>query len=225
MRSLIHEMDFEKPLRAGQLQYERNGQPTGTVESWRLTAAVDDYRFLRVDLDARGAASGLTYLYHLVLSPDGRPERLKYRVYGPDREVIGDLLFTGEALVSSREVDGRRFEEERSFGSGCLFWFPSVVALALAAGSAGSDGGDRAAVLLHQAADFGLQTVTVRLKVGEEEDLVREGRNVPTWPYSIRWPGEERTVWLDRQGWPMKMIRGDGLAAVEKVYIDYRQAA
>ncbi len=73
MRFIIHQLPYERPIVAGQLRYERDGAPTGAVEQYRLTAAVDGYRFLRVDLDARTAPSGRSTLYHLTLNPDGQP--------------------------------------------------------------------------------------------------------------------------------------------------------
>ena len=71
MRFIIHELPYERPLLAGRLRYERDGQPTGAIEFWRLTDAVDGYRFLRVDLDARDAASGRSWLYHATLDAAG----------------------------------------------------------------------------------------------------------------------------------------------------------
>ena len=76
MRFIIHELPYERPLLSGRLRYERDGVPSGAVESWRLTAAVDGYRFLRVDVDAREAPSGRSWLYHLTLNPAGLPDRV-----------------------------------------------------------------------------------------------------------------------------------------------------
>ena len=92
MRFIIHELPYEKPVAAGRFRYEQNSQATGAVEHWRLTTAVDDYHFVRVDLDARAATSGHTYLYHLVLNPAGRPERLHYRFWTTGVEVTGNIL-------------------------------------------------------------------------------------------------------------------------------------
>ena len=41
MRFIIHELPYERPLRAGRLRYERDGRPTGAVEPGRLSEAAD----------------------------------------------------------------------------------------------------------------------------------------------------------------------------------------
>lgn len=98
MRFIIHEMPYERPLLAGRLRYERDGVPTGAVELWRITNAVDGYRFLRVDLDAREAESGRSSLYHVTLNPAGRPEQLKFRLWGNGPEVSGSLVWNQARL-------------------------------------------------------------------------------------------------------------------------------
>ena len=81
MRFSIHELPYETPLAAGQWRYEQDGEPTGAVEAWRLTAAQDGWSIWRVELDARAAASGRSTLYHLLLDADGRPAQLRYRLW------------------------------------------------------------------------------------------------------------------------------------------------
>ena len=69
-----------------------NNQPTGAVEEWRLSDAVDGYRFLRVDLDARNAPSGRSYLYHLTMDKLGNLVQLKFRLWTEGSEIIGSVL-------------------------------------------------------------------------------------------------------------------------------------
>ncbi len=106
MRFIIRELPYERPLLAGRLRYERDGVPTGAVESWRLTQALDDYRFLRVDLDAREAPSGRSSLFHVTLNPAGRPEQIKYRLWGNGPEVSGTAVWEGNEVIAARRVDG-----------------------------------------------------------------------------------------------------------------------
>ena len=131
MRFIIHELPYERPLLAGRLRYERDGRPTGAVESWRLSDAAEGYRFLRVDLDARAAQSGHSWLYHVTLGPDGRPEQVKARFWAAGREVTTTLNVEGDEWLATRQVDGVAFED---LAHGRAFWFPAAAGLALLRG-------------------------------------------------------------------------------------------
>ena len=99
MRFIIQEQPREKILASGRYRFEQNGVPTGAVESWRLTAVADTYRFLRVDLDAREAASGHSYLYHAVVNAEERIERLKYRFWSDALTIVGDVVLEETAVT------------------------------------------------------------------------------------------------------------------------------
>jgi hypothetical protein len=220
MRSLIHELPYEQPLAAGLLRYERDGRATGAVEHWQLTAAVEGYRFLRVDLDARDAASGESTLFHLTLNPGGRPERLRFRFFGPGCDVNGHLLFDEGRLTLSRVVNRVRHEEEMALLPGYAFWFPSTIGLGLLAGNV-DQAAPLTAVTLHKATHYGLHATEVTFRHGEAGTL-RVGRDeLPVRLLDIRWQAQQRLLWLDEAGWPLKMKRGDGLTAVETRYIRY----
>lgn len=234
MRFLIQEQSYERPIASGRLRYQRDGAATGAYEDWRLTAAVSGYRFLRVDLDARQAESGDSYLYHLVLDPDGRLERLSYRFWSGTRQLSGTVLPQGGTLIASREIDGRRYEDVSDWSAQTGFWFPSSVGLGLLAHHTGE-----AQAAPHQAVPavtlttvvggswppaeqlFKLQATQVRLEIGPDEPLVIMGKTVDVRPLSIQWGGRRRTVWLDGYDWPLKMERDDGLTAVETRYVRY----
>lgn len=229
MRFIVKEQRYEKPIAAGLLRYERDGRTTGAVEHWRLTQAVEGYEILRVDLDARAAASGRSSLFHLVRQGNGRPERLNYRFWGDGLEIRGTLLFAGTHVTATRTVNGETFTEETALPAGYGFWFPSSVGLGLLAGfgggtatsvnsvqavTLGSVSGDRYSV-------FGLQVVEVALTEGEWTELEIARRMVAARPLTIRWQDEARLIWLDEHEWPVMMQRGDGLTAVETHYIWY----
>jgi hypothetical protein len=234
MRFIIRELPYEKPLAAGQMRYEINGRATGAVEKWRLTAAASGYRFLRVDLDARDAQSGDSYLYHLVLNDSGQPERLSYRFWGQALQVTGNVLLELGNLTSTRQVNGTRYEEMVEFAASCGFWFPSTIGLGLLGkcirgGRLPNEGTTRAVTLnsrfnelsLVKAEAFALQATEVKLELGIGEELVVMGREVTTRPLTMCWQDQERTVWLDESNWPLKMVRGDGLSSVETRLIRY----
>ncbi|MBX3060478.1 MAG: hypothetical protein KF770_28810 [Anaerolineae bacterium] len=214
MRFIVHEQPYEKPIAAGQLRYERDGRATGAIESWRLTRAVDGYEILRVDLDAREAESGHSYLYHLVRREDKTPERLSYRFWGNDLMVEGTLLLEDTVATNTRTVNGQTITEEADLTPGYGFWFPSSVGLGLLAGFAGgtavtleSVSSERLAVNGNRLSVFGLQVVAVAVS-GER-------------PLTIRWLENERRIWLDEHGWVVKMSRDGGLTAVETRSIWY----
>lgn len=228
MRFIIREQPFERVLAAGKLQYEQAGRPTGAVERWRLTTAASGYRFLRVDLDAREAASGHTYLYHLLMNENGRAERLQYRFWGSGLQIKGNVLLEEKSVTVSRETNGQHFEEEVELPAAYGFWFPSAVGLGLLADLA-SAGQPETAVTLHATIDpqtaaevLALQQTAVSLVPGNEEQLTVMGQPVAVRSVTIRWDEQERTLWLDEHNWPLKMRRDDGLTAVETRYIRYR---
>jgi hypothetical protein len=243
MRFIIRELSYETPVASGQLRYERNGEPSGAVESWRLTSAVSGYRFLRVDLDAREAPSGRSTLYHLVLNESGRPERLTYRYWDSavtdgGTKIMGNVLLEEEVLTATREVNGIRYEDSVEFQAGCGFWFPSAVGLGLLANCAqggvpsagGTSDGTTMAVTLESPRDdqdveaecaFALFRTEVDLSTGATEQLEVMGRSLLANPLNICWQDQERTIWLDEYNWPIKMRRDDGLTAVETRYIRY----
>lgn len=234
MRFLIQEQSYERPIASGRLQYQQDGAATGAYEDWRLTTAVSGYRFLRVDLDARQAESGHSYLYHLVLDPDDRLERLSYRFWSAARQVSGTVLPQDGTLIASRDIDGRRYEDVSDWPAQSGFWFPSAVGLGLLAQYARNEQSTAQevipAVTLITTVDgswppvaqlFALHGTEVGLAKGPEEPLAMMGETVAVSPLSIQWEGQQRTIWLDGHDWPLKMRRADGLTAVESRYVRY----
>lgn len=212
MRFLIHEQPYERPLLAGQLRYYDDDRPTGVVESWRLTNAVDGYRFLRVDLDGRDAPSGRSYLYHLVINPIGRPEQLKYRLWSSGLNVSGVVLWEEDRLTAAREVNGQRFEET---AMGNAFWFPSGAGLAQLIWSSGETGG----VTLRSATEdpamvMSMFETEVTVELGTPETLTIDDEILPVRPLTVFWDGNQRIVWIDTDGRPLRLWRTDGMTAV-----------
>lgn len=126
MRFLIHEQPYEKPLAAGAYRYERDGQPTGAVELWRLTQATEGFVVLRVDVDER-PLNGRSTLYHFLQQENGRPERLNYRQWDGTTRIEGKLLFNETSVIGTRTVNGATFEEDVALAAGYSFWFSSAV--------------------------------------------------------------------------------------------------
>lgn len=219
MRFIIHEQPYERPLLAGRLRYERDGRPTGAVESWRLTNAVDGYRFLRVDLDARDAPSGRSYLFHLTLGPADQPEQLKYRFWGDGLEVSGMVLWDGDALVATRRVNGEGYEDETR---GAAFWFPAGAGLALLRYHDGaSDGVTLQTDTSDPAQALALVETPVTVALGEAGMEAISGESLPVRVLSVAWGEQRRVVWIDAEGRPLRLEREDGLAAVAERLVRY----
>lgn len=217
MRFIIHEMAYERPLTAGKWRYELDGQATGAVEEWRLSEALDGYRFLRVDLDARFAASGRSTIYHLTMDEKGLPVQLKYRFWISGLEIIGSVLLEQDAVLVTRETTKGRKEEIVDVPEGYAFWFPSTAGLSLLANAAGSS--DQAAVTLRSATENpALQMGPVRTLVSVQEaaavNLEVMGTQRAARPLTIMWADQQRRLWVDDNGWPLRMVRDDGLTAV-----------
>lgn len=255
MRFLVPEQPYERPLASGQLRYEQDGQPTGAVESWRWSAAATDagqgtpgYRILRVDLDARAAPSGHSYLYNLVQRENGRFEQLKYRFWANGVQLKGNVLLEDEAIMATREVNEVYVSEETAVLPGYCFWFPSSVGLGLLAdeGQRTDDGGENSlpvprSSVLHPVSTVTLQApasgdrltadppwpfeliqVDVSRRWGQPETIIVAGEEVGIRPLTLQWATQQRTVWLDQSGLVLKMERGDGLTAVATRCIHYQ---
>lgn len=222
MRFIIHELEYEKPVAAGRLRYQQDGEPTGAVEAWRLTAAVDGYQFLRVDLDARDAASGRSYLFHMVLNPEGQPEQLKYRVFDTGLLVSGAIVWEPSDLAGTRTVNDETFQEVVDRGA---FWFPSALGLWTLPAQLESDlslDAQPGATLQSQADDV---NETFRLYATPVRITWRPGSNDPgrlTESYlRVSWDSEVRELWLDSEGYPVRLKRPDGLESVTTQLVVY----
>lgn len=132
MRFLLREQPYEKPLAAGKLIYERDGRPLGRIESWRLSHALDGYRFLRADVDER-ESSGRTFLFHVLINPIGQVENLRYRYFEAGSRAQGQILRDGQTITNTCEVNGVRFEEETVAADDSLVWYPTLSGLILLA--------------------------------------------------------------------------------------------
>ncbi|MEZ4517027.1 MAG: hypothetical protein R3C44_09390 [Chloroflexota bacterium] len=222
MRFIIHQQRYEKPIAAGQLRYERDGQPTGAVEQFRMTAAVDGYRFLRVDLDAQQAPSRRSTLYHMTLNPDGRPEQLKYRFWGDGLEISGTVVWETEQLTALRTVNGTDYEEESNASA---FWFPSAAGLSLLRPLAGADEPTSAVTLNQDTAvpeqAMALYRTEVSVQENEPYTFFVTGESYDACGYEIRWDEQARRVWLHENGWPLKVWRDDGLSAISTQLVIY----
>lgn len=218
MRMLIRELPYERPLVAGQYHYQRDGTPTGTVESWRLSAAADGYRFLRVDLNAEVGEGGDSTLYHLVLNEAGEPERLSFRHFRRGRQLRGTLLFEGPYITLTRQKGDDRHEVTLERPPGARFWFPATAALGLVAYP-----GTGPALTLNKADAFNLWPTHLEVSEGPAEALQVMGKTTMARPLTVAWAGERRLVWCDHEPWPLRMER-EGLVAVEKRRLHYGAA-
>jgi hypothetical protein len=229
MRFIIHEQPYEKPIMAGEYRYEWDGQPTGAVETWRLTAAAEGYQFLRVDLDARAAASGHTYLYHALVNAAGQVERLKFRFWteaSGGLQVAGDIVLEETAVSSTRTINGKASDQVIHLPKGYRFWFPSVVGLHFA-GWRGNE--PKTAVTLNSKVGdentLAVQVVDFEyfMMITDFMEMTAAGKVYKYTPCKLSWgDGNWRIIQRDwENGWPLGMMRDDGLTAVVSRCIRY----
>jgi len=222
MRFIIREQEYETLLAAGKYLFQRPEGPTGAVEYWRLTEAIDGYSFLRVDVDDR-EGSGSSTLYHVTIDPDGKIARLKFRYYGSDKDVMGDLLVEGDLAILNLQIDGLpRTEQHASSGSGGLIWFPSVIGLGLLARSA-KDHESVPSIVLDGEQEFVLKSVDVHLLWKTEVPMVVARESLLVRPCLIRWLDQKRTIWFDNHNLPVKMARNSELIALEHHFVRHMQ--
>ncbi|MEZ4644010.1 MAG: hypothetical protein R3E31_14985 [Chloroflexota bacterium] len=219
MRFIVREQPFEKPFAAGELRYLRDGQPTGAVEKWRVTTA-NGYQFLRVDLDARAAPSGHSYLYHALLNGNGRFERLKFRFWGDVNgnrlQVSGDIVFEETAITAYRTVNGSTYEQVLPVPDANHFWFPACLGLQYLGESCGTAVGlhtvNGQPLLVNSNGSEAFALFVVEMQATQQEDGAT----------CYHWHEQRRTVWRNAAGWVVKMERGDGLTAVAVRTIQYQ---
>lgn len=225
MRFIIHELPYERPIAAGRLVYQQDGRPTGAVESWRLSDAVDGYRFLRVDLDAQQATSGQSTLYHLTLNAAGKPEQLKYRFWKQGVTASGVVLWEDGSLLVRQQVNNVQHEEVDEQNDAALFWFSATTGLALLVWSI-PEVQEATAVLLRPdltdpaGTSLLLPTHVTVSRQGRETFAVM-GLEISAEVLFIAWEDQQRTLWLNEHGWPLKMERDDGLTAVSTQLVEY----
>lgn len=226
MRFIIHELAYEVPLASGSWRYFQNERPTGAVEKWRLTDAADGYRFLRVDLDARSATSGRSYLYHLTLDQFGRPIQLKFRFWDSSLEIIGTVLLETDAVIVTREIREQRFEDVLPISGEYVFWYPASLGLGLLAGV--EAGKKLTGISLHTQAQSAETQMSpfiteMNLKRGICKELNIMDELKLACPLTISWSGQERTLWVDKDNWPLRMERPGGLSAHETKIFHYQR--
>ena len=223
MRFIIHEQLTETLLAAGAYRYAQDGRPTGAVESWRLTRVAPGYQALRVDLDARDAPSGHSYLYHYVRQSNGRPARLTYRFWNQaaaaaSLKVEGKLIFSETDVVGTHVVNGRSHEIQFDLPPGYVAWFPSVAGLGLAAAAPGQQTGLTLQNEVGGADALRPQVVSFHTQhLADSAEVAIGRRTVPAISVRITWNAHQRLVACDAHGWPVTMqpvtpIRTAGLS-------------
>jgi hypothetical protein len=220
VRFLIREQEYEVPLAGGRFEYPA----TGAVETWRLTAA-EEFRVLRVDLDARSAEPATSTLFHVLLTSDWQPERLTYRQFGAEGSFGGTVIVQGGRFLHSRDapaVGPAGDIEEVDFGLvGELprLWFPSALGRCLAvAGKDVPDAGqavNSAALLPAEGGrGFTLAWHTLRLTTLAREEIVVGRRRLPAAPISVEGGTGRWTIWLDSWRLPLRVdVSGEVVAA------------
>ena len=217
MRFLVREQSYETPIASGRLRYSLADVPTGVLENWRLTNAIDGYRILRIDVDGRNSLSGDSYLYHLLMDPAGQPERLTYRFWGgTGHKVEGNLFFEADQIICSRTINGERAKDMALVRpEPLLWWFPAAASMSTFGQLSSAE---YSGMYLDENADLVLQALPVKVELGPIEELKVMNRVVQTQIRTVCWADQKRTIWFDDHNWPIKM-QNDQLAAAEIRYV------
>lgn len=228
MRFIVREQGYETPIMAGKYRYEKAGQPTGAIETWRLTQATPGYQVLRVDLDGR-LSSGHTSLFHLVQQENGQPERLNYRFWNDDFTIEGTLIFSDSDISGRRTVNGQTIEENIATNAETPFWFPSTVGLGKLVQQINGDQLITTATLDSQPATtttLQLRSVALKSESGTATAVSFGNQTRTAVAWQLSWNGGWRKVTIDQQtNWPLSMKRDDGLTAVATQLIQYGSSA
>lgn len=221
MRFIIREQEYERLIAAGRLIYRASGKETGTVERWRLTQAIDGFWVMRVDLDQRETTVASSTLFHLLLDPRRRPERLKLRHFSQDVDDEVDVLIENGSLTVRRTYDGQSAEDEMSLPPGFGLLMPAVVGLALFVdGSQGQRSVE--AIALDESNNFVPCLKSLDLMSLPEEELTVTGQRIAVRPYLIRGSGIDVKLWIDDRGLPVRLNDSDGRQVIEDRYVRHR---
>ena len=218
MRFIIREQDYEKLVAAGQLPYLSAGVETGAVESYRLTQAVEGFSVMRIDLDRRGTTEASSTLFHLLLDPGGRPERLKLRCFSRTGSLEADVLVEDESFSVSRTSGEDVFQNEMQRPRGYGLLLPTAVGLGLFVhgNPAGRSAG---AIMLDETRRYAPVRTSVEIDPQDEEVMTVTGQIVVVRSYLIRQNGAKCKIWLDDHGLPVRLDDEDGSLAVERRYV------
>ena len=74
----------------------------------------------------------------MTLNPAGRPEQIKYRLWGNGPEVSGAAVSEKKEVIAARRVDDVAYED---VACGEAFWFPAGAGAGLVAGYCGETRG------------------------------------------------------------------------------------
>jgi len=121
MRRLHPISEHEQTVAQGAYAYRQAGEHAGAGEEWELTRLPDGGHIYRVEA---GDGEGL---WHLMLAPDGRPDRLQLRLHDDAgrRFDATYTFFDTEVLVSGGQVGRRPEKDVTELPAGySLLWLP-----------------------------------------------------------------------------------------------------
>jgi hypothetical protein len=225
----MREMEYEKPVASGNLRFERNGEATGLVEAWKFTKALDGYSFLRIDVDSNSPSNQKITLVHVLLNRQMNIERLKFRYFGTQFDVDGDVQFDRNLLTLNRLISDKdkrtkkRIVEEFPFDPDSVFIFPTITSLALITLAVPEDG-QRAYVTLDKDVHFSSQSGIAQVNWGKKEDMEVSRQKVAVRPCSISWETGQARLWLDELNWPVRVSLPDDVLAADVAYWRYQPA-
>ena len=225
MRFLVSEKAYETPIASGRLRYERDGVPTGALETWRLTQTTHGDQILRVDFDLR-AVDGRSFLYHWVMTEAMEPQRLVYRyLHDAGGELSGNVLFTDGSILNSRKLDEAHFEDELSNRP---ILFPTAIGAGVVARAVRRGSAEIGALDMHGNDSDLLKLIVVNAQVRPQRTrdfkIVRVGRATHrATTVTLSWEAQSYKLWLDlKHKWPLKVEREDGTIGYEARYIRYQ---
>lgn len=224
MRRLHPISDHEQPVAQGQYDYLADGENTGIGEQWELTHLPDGSRLYRVEV---GEGDGL---WHLIVAPDGRPDRLQIRL----RDDAGrrfdatHTFFEDEVVVSQGQVGKQTEQRAVSLQPGYgLLWAPFAGReLALTGYEADASGPQSAALYLIRrlSSDEGwLSGRSIRGAVGGSDNAIL---TMPAGSFEAREVVFSTSELPDQRGWLDEhgnVLRWEADSEVRAVLSRYRR--
>jgi hypothetical protein len=111
---VLHEIRPEEALLSqGTYHYLRSGEPTGQVETWRISHLPNGQEVVRADVDGSKIPGGPHLLTHLQRRVDGRPEWLRLQYMKADRVAAAQYQFEDAEVVIYRQEAGEPRRQDK----------------------------------------------------------------------------------------------------------------
>jgi hypothetical protein len=112
VRVLHEDSPDEVIIAQGQYRYMAAGEPTGQIETWKISRLPDGTQIVRADIDGRQSPLRANLVSHLTRDTEGRPQWLRLRYDHGETMAAAHYSFQFSGVRVFRQVGGFTRREE-----------------------------------------------------------------------------------------------------------------